>query len=121
MIPFNRALIIDSPHIDRILLGQKIWEMRSTPTKIRGRIGLIKKGTGLIVGSADLYDVGNALNEFTALLTAEYHMVADLNKIKKWKFPWMLKDVVKFKKPIPYRHPKGAVIWVKININPLEK
>lgn len=115
MIDFDRSLIIDRPHIDKILDGQKIWEMRSRPTKIRGRIGLIQKGSGLIVGSAELYAVGNALDERKAFFTIEQHQVLDLDLIKKWKYPWMLKNIVKFKNPISYKHPQGAVIWVKIN------
>lgn len=114
MITFNRALIIAEPHIGRILSGSKIWEMRSTPTKIRGRIGLIKKGSGLIVGSAVLANVGHPLNEITASMTAEYHMIEDLDLLKKWKYPWMLKSVVPFTTPIPYEHPQGAVIWVRV-------
>lgn len=114
MKDFNRALIIDEPHISRILSGEKIMEMRSRPTNIRGRIGLIRKGSGLIVGSVDLYHSGASMDEVTALATTQYHMVSDLNKIKKWKYPWMLRDVVKFDNPIPYKHPQGAVIWVKM-------
>lgn len=30
-----KGLIIDTPHIDNILSGKKIWEMRSTMTKQR--------------------------------------------------------------------------------------
>ena len=111
---FDRALIIDEPHLGRILSGDKIWEMRSMPTNIRGRIGFIRKVSGLIIGSAELYECGLPLSELNALRTVVYHMVADLDKIKKWKYPWMLKNVIKFDEPIPYKHPQGAVIWVKV-------
>ncbi|MCK5610616.1 ASCH domain-containing protein [Candidatus Pacearchaeota archaeon] len=114
MNAFSRALIIDEPHISKILSGEKTWEMRSTPIYIRGRIGLIKKGSGEIVGSAELFECGEALNEQTALLSFEYHKVADLEKIKKWKYPWKLRNIIRFKKPITYKHPQGAVIWVKV-------
>jgi len=46
---FSRALIIRKPYIDRILAGEKLWELRSRPTNI-----------------------------------------------------------------IPYKHPQGAVVWVKL-------
>lgn len=39
----TRALVIASPHIDRILEGEKTWEMRSKNCRVRGPIGLIKK------------------------------------------------------------------------------
>jgi len=53
---FDRALIIDEPWISKILSGEKTLEMRSRHTKIRGRIGLIRKGSGLIVGDVWLDD-----------------------------------------------------------------
>jgi ASCH domain len=51
-----KALIIRDPWIGLILTGRKTWELRASPTKIRGRIGLIRKGSGWIVGVADLVD-----------------------------------------------------------------
>lgn len=41
----DRGLIIRKPWIDYILDGTKVWELRSTRTKIRGEIGLIEAGT----------------------------------------------------------------------------
>ena len=54
----KKALIIKSIPIDKILAGTKTWEMRSTPTKTRGRIGLIKSKSGKIWGQANLVDGG---------------------------------------------------------------
>lgn len=50
----RKALIIDSPWIEKILAGEKTWEMRSTRTKLRGPFGLIQKGSGQIKGIAHL-------------------------------------------------------------------
>jgi len=50
------ALIIDTPHIDHILSGGKTWEMRSRRTKKRELIALIKKGSGTVVGVAEIFD-----------------------------------------------------------------
>jgi hypothetical protein len=36
--------------------GEKIWELRSSSTIIRGRVGLIEKGSGCIVAGATLVD-----------------------------------------------------------------
>ena len=52
----NRGLIIKQPWIELILSGKKTWEMRSRPTHIRGKIGLIEQGTGLIVGEVEIID-----------------------------------------------------------------
>ena len=46
------GLIIREPWIGYILSGAKTWEMRTTPTLRRERIGLIRKGTGLVIGVA---------------------------------------------------------------------
>jgi len=84
----DRALIIRKPWIDKILSGQKTWEMRSTKTNIRGKIGLIEAGTGLIVGEAVLTECLPAINNLLALAGFNNHRVSDFELLKKWKFPW---------------------------------
>lgn len=51
-----KGLIIDEPWIGKILRGEKVWEMRTTATAVRGRIALIRKGSGTVVGTANLID-----------------------------------------------------------------
>ena len=31
------------------------------------------------------------------------------------KYAWVLKDVIRFKTPVPYKHPSGAVTWVTLD------
>lgn len=31
------------------------------------------------------------------------------------KYAWVLKDVIKFKTPVLYKHPYGAVTWVTLD------
>jgi hypothetical protein len=33
----------------------------------------------------------------------------------KWLTPWVLWDVRRLSRPIPYDHPKGAVVWVNLS------
>jgi hypothetical protein len=111
----DRALIIDEPWISKILSGKKRFEMRSRHTNIRGRIGLIKKGSGLIVGEAYLE---NSVKLKQPFMYKEAHRI-DYDKnpeLYKYNIAWLLHDVKKYAKPIPYDHPQGAVIWVKINL-----
>ena len=111
----NRALIIRQPWLDMILSGEKIWEMRSKPTKITGRIGLIEQGTGFIVGEVNLDRCGLELTNFmTAEATKIFHNVDDLRLLKRWRYPWVLSKPERYKNPVPYIHPKGAVTWVRI-------
>lgn len=111
----KRALIIDQPWIGMILNGQKVWEMRSRRTNICEKIGLIERGTGLIVGECWLTGSLDPIEtRGAAALTKELHCVDDFELLKKWKYPWQLSDVKEYERPIPYRHPKGAVTWVRI-------
>lgn len=112
---YDRALIIGEPWISKILSHEKTWEMRSRKTNIRGRIGLIRKGSGLIVGDAYLSNsvtiIKNKLH-----VVSQYHCI-DYNsnqELLKYHVAWELMSVNKYDKPIPYEHPRGAVIWVKV-------
>lgn len=111
----ERALIVDKPWIDLILSGEKIWEMRSRSTNIRGRIGLIEKGSGLIVGEVDIV---NSLVLGLPYLKDKIHkhQVDDFGLLEKWNVAWVLQYPGRYKEPVPYKHPKGAVVWVKVNL-----
>lgn len=110
----TRALIVRSPYVELILSGLKTWEMRSAPTKVRGRVALIRGGSGLIVGTVRIDGSLPALEECAFGPTSCYHHVDDLSLLRKWRFPWLLGDPLKFADPILYRHPPGAVIWVDL-------
>jgi hypothetical protein len=49
-----KALIIKKEWLDKIFDEGKVWEMRTTRTKVTGKIGLIESGTGLIIGEAEI-------------------------------------------------------------------
>ena len=110
LLDLDRALIVQRLWCEKILADIKPWEMRSSRTKVRGWIGLIEAGTGLICGKAELVD------SLDPLAAEEYFKHIDKHQIpqgmpgvsEKWKFPWVLRNVVRFEKPIPYTHPKGA-------------
>lgn len=109
----ERSLIIRKPYIDLILDNKKVWEMRSRKTNIRGRIGLIEAGSGLIVGETIIFDCSNEhISGLEANAFKEYHQIEDVNLLKKWCYIWHLKCTQKYKYPVPYQHPKGAVIWL---------
>ena len=110
----DRGLIIREPHISKILSGQKTWEMRSTHTKRRGVIGLIEAGTGLIVGEAEIIETYGPLLIIHLQQNKDKHQCELKDLDDKWRFAWALKNARRYDKPIPYSHPKGAVIWVKL-------
>jgi len=41
----------------------------------------------------------------------------DLQLLEKWRFPWVLENARRFETPIPYKHPRGAMIWVDVEMN----
>ena len=112
----EHALIVKSPYIERILDGSKIWEMRSRGCSIRGPIGLIQKGSGLIVGITTIVDCLGPLTPNDLKLNVDKHCIYNVSpETEKWNIAWVLKDSRPLREPISYDHPKGAVIWVKVN------
>lgn len=109
----TRGLIVDEPWIGKILSGEKTWEMRSTKTKVRGEIALIKKGTGTIVGTVEIYDCLSCDPEKLPMAISHCIPSGMSHVFKKWNVAWKLRNVKPIN-PIPYTHKQGAVIWVKI-------
>jgi len=115
----THGLIIREPWISLILDGKKDWELRSTATKIRGDIALIAAGTGCVVGVATLTGTTQKLSRLALLFNRAHHR---LNKkmlkskeTTKWNIAWVLKNSRRLKTPVAYRHPSGAVVWIKFD------
>lgn len=115
MTPIKKALIIRQPHVDNILDDLKSWEMRGNKTSVRGRIGIIEAGSGMIMGEVDLVDSLDPITPKEIQGTYDKHCVMDMEKLIKWRFPWVLENPVRYEKPVPYHHPQGAVIWVNLS------
>jgi len=115
-----RALIIRSPWIERILRGEKSWEIRSKTTNVRERIALIKGGSGTVVGTAVLADclgpyTFEQLNPHRDKHGVEPEPLREfVEKYHDRAFAWVLTEVHALTEPVPYRHPTGAVIWVTL-------
>lgn len=113
---FDRALIVQEHWCDLLLSRIKLWEMRSGKTSFRGRFGLIKSGSGTICGSSFLCDCLPALRDDEYFQHSHKHQIYPPNESAlKWRYPWVLEDTTTFETPVKYKHPKGAVIWVKLN------
>jgi hypothetical protein len=111
-----KGLIIDEPWIEMIIAGKKTWEMRSRNTAVRGRIGLIRKGSKTVVGVADL--VGTlpklSLSDLTANVDKHRVSASEIDDEFKHNTAWVLERAEQVRQPVPYRHPAGAVIWVNL-------
>jgi predicted kinase len=113
-----RALLIHSPHIEKILDGRKTWEIRSARTNIREQVGLIRSGSGSIIGVCDVVDCIGPLTEDQFRKNARRAGMkpseASLGYDDK-TFAWVLANPQYLKAPVSYKHPTGAIIWVKLD------
>lgn len=114
----GKGLIIALPWVRKILRGEKVWEMRSSHTSARGPIALIEKGSGTIVGIANILNSIGPLSFDEIFRNEEKHRVGPeiyTHKDFKWNYAWLLGQVTPLTKPVTYRHKSGAVIWVELD------
>lgn len=110
------GLLIRAPFVDWILDGLKVWEMRTKRTTRRGRVGLIRSKSGLVVGEANVVDVVGPLTHRQLIQNVE-----KMNK-ERWEvaapggpsFAWVLEGARRYEPPVPYTHRSGAVIWARL-------
>jgi hypothetical protein len=112
------GLLIRAPWIDKILDGAKTWEIRGSHTYKEGRIALIESGTGTVVGVAELVGVVGplSLKDLSAnWRKAGFDRDEQLFRLPyKQTFGWVLQNPKRLRSPVPYDHPSGAVIWVRL-------
>lgn len=110
-------MVIKKETLDDILSGKKTWEIRSSGTKRRGKIALIESGSGEIKGYAELVD-DLPLTKDNLLKNISKHQVSKERILKgigyKKPHAWVLKNAKRLNPPKKYKHPQGAVIWVKL-------
>lgn len=99
------------------------WEMRSKATKKRGPIALIRKGSGLVVATATLSECLPALTSGTMQTHFGKHQIPPSMTSApgyKWFTPWVLTDIRPLQRPVPYKHPAGAVTFVNLDTNVID-
>jgi hypothetical protein len=114
-----KALLIRQPWIDKILRGEKRWELRGSRTKVRGPIALIQSGTGAVVGTCQLVDVEGPLSLAELRRSTACHRVPVKRFNNRPPYPrtyaWVLRGARRLHKPVRYEHPSGAVIGVNLS------
>lgn len=125
--PPERGLMIREPYISLILMNKKRWELRGTPTKLRGRIGLIRSGSGLVVGECEIVDCLGPLDFETLrasreLSFEENHELAldghlpyvQKDGITSKTYAWVITCPLVYTRPLHYHHPSGAITFVDL-------
>jgi hypothetical protein len=113
------GLLIKREFIENILSGQKCWEIRGSRTAIRGRIALIQSGSGKITGACDLADCLGPLTQKQFQQGARKAGLRRSEAILGYygkTFAWVLANPRRLRAPVRYKHPSGAVIWVKLSV-----
>ena len=108
------GLIIKEKWLRLILSGLKSWEIRGSRTKKRGTIYLIQSGSSHIMGQVDIVDCIELTKERYEENRGKHCIEAGWESLPySAPYAWVLENCVQYQKPIPYKHPQGAVIWVK--------
>lgn len=112
-----KGLIIKGKYVDLILQGSKRWEIRSRKTLVRGRIALIKSGSGKVFGEVDLIDCMEIdLDQYNNYCKNLYGVEREKLPYEK-TYAWVLENPLVYDNPVDYSHPKGAIIWVNLEKN----
>lgn len=110
----TKILIVKPPYAGLIVDGLKCMEIRGSNTNFRGLALIAESGTNAIIGSCI---VTNAAMMYKAAYETypDWHQVNVPYEKLPYTVPywWHLEHPQRFPEPIPYKHPQGAVIWVK--------
>ena len=114
-----RGLIVRDPYASQLLNGQKVWEIRGRPTQIRGPVVIVKQGTGKAYGIANLVRVLGPL-DLDDLVSSPEVPPEERDELQRDGLPYrktyayVFTSPQWFEHPMPYRHPNGAVTWVRL-------
>lgn len=108
------GLIVKGFWLNKIFDNGKSWEIRGSRTNKRGAIRLIESGSREIKGKANLTECIKLTKELYEKNRERHQIPAEYESLPyKQPYAWVIKDADRYKEPIPYKHPQGAVIWVK--------
>ena len=110
----THGLLILKEPLDKILLGTKTWEIRGKATARRGPIALIESKSGHVVGTCDVVDVMGPLTLAALRRNARCTGFRPSQLPYPKTYAWVLHSARRLTEPVPYSHPSGAVIWVRL-------
>jgi len=110
----THGLIVRTEPLNLILKGAKVWEVRGARTHLRGQIALIEGGTGTVVGIAELVDVIGPLSASDVARNSRQTGYRVLPVSYRNHYAWVLRSAKRLSRAVPYAHPAGAVVWVRL-------
>lgn len=118
MARVERGLIIKAPWAQALAEGRKRWELRNRPSEVRGPVAILEGGTCQAVGVMEIVDCVGPLDPAALRLAARRGLILpeeihDADHAPQ--YAWAVGKAQPFDRPIPYRHPRGAVVWVKLD------
>lgn len=110
-----KGLLLKPFWVDQIFYNGKTWEIRRTNTKIRDKIYLIKSGTKQIYGECEIINSFPLTKELFENNFEKHRIICNYEDLpSNYKYVWELSNIKIYDKPIAYKHPQGAQIWVNI-------
>jgi hypothetical protein len=115
----RKGLIIMADPLEKILSGTKSLELRKSRNLQSGPIALIQKGTGCVMGVAQVSEAISPMSwpEFEARAgehgVESYRMRAVFGS--GYFYGWPLSGVRRLRTPVAYRHRAGAVTWAALD------
>ena len=112
----QRALLLKKEWLNKILSNGKIWEIRGSNTRIRGKIFLAFKNH--IYGEAIInQSIETNKEELETLENKQKHQINESALYEKYKkiYRWVLSNVKKYVNPIQFTRKKGQVVWCVID------
>ncbi len=110
------GLRVLEPYASHIVEGRKKWELRKQPTRIRGRVGIVRGNE--LIGTVEVTDSHgpftlSELDKFWHKHLADPGFLTRYAQNRKL-YAWELKDPRKFDRPIPVRVRPGHQVWMEI-------
>ena len=110
-----RVLLVQKYWLDKILSGEKTWEIRSSNTRVRGKILLGYKnhiyGETNLVNSFKISKEGLGLAENLSKHCIEGPVDHPIVKHYKAAHVWELSGTVRYSTPIEFTRKRGQVVW----------
>jgi len=117
----THGLLILKEPLDKILAGTKTWEIRGKRTDRRGPIALIESKSGHVVGTCEVVDVEGPLSLAKLQRNAMRTGFRPTELPYATTYGWVLRNARRLSEPVPYTHPSGAVIWVRLEASVLRR